>query len=187
MAAGGLASLPFALASGGGPAAPASAAPVIAAVGLTLAGTLLPMALFAHGQASVAPELAGTFLNLEPLVGAGIGAVAFHDAFGSTQLAGALAVLAGIALSALPGAARRTRGRLAAPEARSRPAGTLQHHDPPAPHPRRERAARRAPAHRSPAARPLRTAPAMARTAVVRRRGYRVPVVRELPPEPPSL
>jgi O-acetylserine/cysteine efflux transporter len=186
MAAGGLAALPFALAARA-PVAPATPAPVIAAVGLTLAGTLLPMALFAHGQARVVPELAGAFLNLEPLVGAGIGAVAFHDAFGSTQLGGAFAVLAGIALSALPGAARRTRGRLAAPEAPGRRAGTLQHHDPAAPHPRRERAARRAPAHRSPATRPLRTAPAMARTPVVRRRGYRVPVVRELPPEPPSL
>jgi O-acetylserine/cysteine efflux transporter len=114
MAAGGLAALPLALASGHAPALPATPAPAVAAVGLTLAGTLLPMALFAHGQSRVAPELAGAFVNLEPLVGAGIGALAFHDAFGSTQLAGGLAVLLGIALSALPGAARRTRRRLPA-------------------------------------------------------------------------
>jgi drug/metabolite transporter (DMT)-like permease len=114
MGAGGLGALPFALASGHAPALPATPAPAVAAAGLTLAGTLLPMALFAHGQSRVAPELAGAFVNLEPLVGAGIGALAFHDAFGSTQLAGGLAVLLGIALSALPGAARRTRRRLPA-------------------------------------------------------------------------
>jgi drug/metabolite transporter (DMT)-like permease len=102
MAAGALASLPFALAGGAPPALPATAAPALAAVGLALAGTLLPMALFARGQARVEPELAGAFVNLEPLVGTAIGALAFHDAFGSPQLAGALAVLAGIALSALP-------------------------------------------------------------------------------------
>jgi drug/metabolite transporter (DMT)-like permease len=102
MAAGALASLPFALLSGAAPALPATAAPAAAAAGLALAGTLLPMALFARGQARVEPELAGAFVNLEPLVGTAIGALAFHDAFGSPQLAGALAVLAGIALSALP-------------------------------------------------------------------------------------
>lgn len=142
MAAGGLVALPFALASGRVPALPHTAAPAIAVAGLALAGTLLPMALFAHGQARVAPELAGAFVNLEPLVGAGIGALAFHDAFGSTQLAGGLAVLVGIALSALPGAARRTRRPVA------RVAVTVRRHVSAAP------AGRRGP-HRSRASRSL--------------------------------
>jgi drug/metabolite transporter (DMT)-like permease len=117
MAAGALAALPFALLSGAAPALPATAAPAVAAVGLALAGTLLPMALFAHGQTRVEPELAGAFVNLEPLVGTAIGALAFHDAFGAPQLSGAMAVLAGIALSALPAraaAARRTPRRASA-------------------------------------------------------------------------
>jgi O-acetylserine/cysteine efflux transporter len=33
-------------------------------------GTLLPFTLFAYAQGRVSPEVAGAFLNLEPLVGA---------------------------------------------------------------------------------------------------------------------
>ena len=47
----------------------------------------------------VKPELAGAFLNLEPLVGAATGWLAFGETATSVQLAGAVAVLAGIALS----------------------------------------------------------------------------------------
>jgi O-acetylserine/cysteine efflux transporter len=101
MLAGGLAAVPNA-ALEGLPAAPAGVAPVAALAALVLAGTLLPFALFAHGQSRVSPELAGTFLNLEPLVGTAAGALAFGDPFGPAQLVGALVILAGIALSARP-------------------------------------------------------------------------------------
>lgn len=206
MAAGAVAALPFALASGATPAFPSAPAPAIAAGGLALAGTLLPMALFAHGQARVAPELAGAFVNLEPLVGAGIGALAFNDAFGSLQLGGALAVLVGIALSALPqlaGAAHRTaqgaartHRRRPPPTAAAGRAGTLQQRKmsshqrrgsrdvKSAAGPRRPCLPGRPPAHRPAAARPLRGAHAMTRTASLRH-AYRIPVVRELPPGPP--
>jgi drug/metabolite transporter (DMT)-like permease len=96
---GALAGLPFA---GGAPPLPHAAGPVVAVVALALAGTLLPFALFSYGQAHTPADLAGAFVNLEPLVGAATGAVAFHDAFGPLQGAGAAAVVAGIALSTLP-------------------------------------------------------------------------------------
>jgi O-acetylserine/cysteine efflux transporter len=98
MIAGGLAAVPNALREGL-PHAPASAGPVVALVALAFAGTLLPFALFAFGQARVAPELAGSFLNLEPLVGTAAGALAFGDPFGPGQLAGGVVILLGIALS----------------------------------------------------------------------------------------
>src|SRR5579875_3305913 len=87
-AAGALTSLPFAL-HGGLPAAAAPAGPVIALIGLTLAGTLLPFWLFARGQVHVPAALAGAFVNLEPLVGAVLGWVAFGEVAGLPQLAGA--------------------------------------------------------------------------------------------------
>ena len=108
MIAGGLAAIPNA-ALEGLPPAPAGAAPVVALLALAIAGTLLPFALFAYGQSRVAPELAGAFLNLEPLVGTAAGALAFGDPFGPMQLAGGAVILAGIALSTTPrGTARRT-------------------------------------------------------------------------------
>ena len=108
MIAGGLAAVPNA-ALEGLPPAPASVAPVVALLALAIAGTLLPFALFAYGQSRVAPELAGAFLNLEPLVGTAAGALAFGDPFGPLQLAGGAVILLGIALSTTPrGAAPRT-------------------------------------------------------------------------------
>ena len=98
MVAGGLAAVPNAVLEGV-PAAPAGAAPVVALLALAIAGTLVPFALFAYGQSRVAPELAGTFLNLEPLVGTAAGALAFGDPFGPAQLLGGAVILAGIALS----------------------------------------------------------------------------------------
>ena len=97
-----LGSLPVALVSEGVPAAPAGAGVVLAVVALALAGTLLPFTLFAFGQTRVPAEVAGAFLNLEPLVGAIAGVVAFGDPVGLAQVAGGLAILAGIALSSLP-------------------------------------------------------------------------------------
>jgi O-acetylserine/cysteine efflux transporter len=102
LAAGGVAALPFALVVEGVPAAPGAAMPVIAVLGLALAGTALAFWLFAWAQSYVPAEVAGAFVNLEPLVGAATGAVAFHDAVGATQLLGGAVILAGIALGALP-------------------------------------------------------------------------------------
>jgi O-acetylserine/cysteine efflux transporter len=76
-------------------------------IALALAGTLAPFTLFAYGQARVSAAAAATFLNLEPLVGAAIGVVAFGDPFGGVQLVGSVAILAGIAVGSLPPAALR--------------------------------------------------------------------------------
>jgi O-acetylserine/cysteine efflux transporter len=107
LGAGGLAALPLAVVLEGAPPAPASAGAVVAVLALALAGTMLAFWLFAWAQARVPAELAGAFVNLEPLVGALTGAVAFHDAVGPAQVAGGIAILAGIGLGALP---RRPRG-----------------------------------------------------------------------------
>jgi drug/metabolite transporter (DMT)-like permease len=107
MIGGGLAALPNALGEGL-PHAPASATPVLALALLAFAGTVGPFALFAYGQSRVAPELAGAFLNLEPLVGTAAGALAFGDPFGAHQLVGGAVILLGIALSS-------TRVRLTTP------------------------------------------------------------------------
>jgi O-acetylserine/cysteine efflux transporter len=122
------------------PSAPASATPLIALAALATLGTLAPFALFAFGQSRVPAELAGAFLNLEPLVGTAAGALAFGDPFGNPQLIGGAAILIGIALSADPrGAAFRTTKYQAAPSRADRINETLQllpstSHDPP-PHP----------------------------------------------------
>ena len=77
-----------------------TAGPVIALAALAIAGTLLPFWLFAFGQAHVPAGIAGAFLNLEPLVGVGVGWVGFGEAVAANQLLGGVAVLAGIGLSA---------------------------------------------------------------------------------------
>src|SRR5438034_397404 len=109
-----LGSLPIAVVTEGVPAAPAGAGVVLAVVALALAGTLAPFSLFAFGQSRVSAELAGAFLNLEPLVGAMAGVVAFGDPVGLVQVAGGTAILAGIALSSLPLLAGRRVARRAA-------------------------------------------------------------------------
>jgi drug/metabolite transporter (DMT)-like permease len=101
-AAGALLAVPFAIAGRGPVTAPAHATPVVALAALTAAGTVVPFWLFAHGQARVPAEFAGAFVNLEPLVGAAVGWIAFGDVAGPAQLVGAVAVLAGIALSVVP-------------------------------------------------------------------------------------
>lgn len=110
LGAGALAALPAALLFEGAP--PALPGPeVLGALGaLVVAGTILPYTLFAFGQSKVAPEVAGAFLNLEPLVGAAAGMLAFGDPVGPVQLLGALAILGGIALST-GGAGRDRRPR----------------------------------------------------------------------------
>lgn len=97
-----LAVLPFAVVTEAGPAMPGTAGPVLATAALAVGGTLLPFALFAYAQSRVAAEVAGAFLNIEPLVGAVAGAVFFGNPAGPGQLAGGLGILAGIALSSLP-------------------------------------------------------------------------------------
>src|SRR5437763_14911013 len=109
-----LGSLPIAVVTEGVPAAPAGAGVVLAVVALALAGTLLPFTLFAFGQSRVSAEVAGAFLNLEPLVGAIAGAVVFGDPVGLVQAGGGAAILAGIALSSLPLLAGRRVARRAA-------------------------------------------------------------------------
>ncbi|HUO70038.1 MAG TPA: DMT family transporter [Solirubrobacteraceae bacterium] len=101
-AAGALVALPVAVLAEGVPRAPSHPVPVLAVIVLTLAGTLWPFWLFAFGQARVPAHTAGAFLNLEPVVGAAAGWFAFGDSATTTQLVGAVAVLAGIALSAAP-------------------------------------------------------------------------------------
>ncbi len=82
------------------PAAPTGA--VLAAVALAIGGTVAPFTLFAYGQARIPAEVAGGFLNIEPLVGAAAGVVVFGNPAGPQQLLGGTAILAGIGLSSLP-------------------------------------------------------------------------------------
>ncbi len=93
----------------GAPAVPGSPGPVLAVLALTVGGTVLPFTLFAFGQSRVSAEVAGAFLNLEPLVGAIVGAAAFGDPVGLAQVAGGAAIVAGIGLSSLPLLAGRRR------------------------------------------------------------------------------
>jgi len=97
-----LVALPFAVTTEGMPAVPSGGGAVLAVIALTAIGTLLPFTMFAYGQRRVSAEVAGAFLNLEPLVGAVAGIVAFGDPAGPRQLAGGAAIVAGIALSSLP-------------------------------------------------------------------------------------
>ena len=97
----------------GAPAVPGSPGPVLAVLALTVGGTVLPFTLFAFGQSRVSAEVAGAFLNLEPLVGAIVGAAAFGDPVGLVQIAGGAAIVAGIGLSSLPLLAGRRRSQAA--------------------------------------------------------------------------
>jgi len=101
-----LAVLPFAAVTEPWPAVPVAPGPLLAIGALAAGGTLLPFALFAYAQSRVPAEVAGAFLNIEPFVGAVAGVVFFGNPAGLGQLAGGVAVLGGIALSALPLLAR---------------------------------------------------------------------------------
>jgi drug/metabolite transporter (DMT)-like permease len=122
LGAAGVATLPFAVFVEGMPPAPAAATPVVALVALALTGTALAFSLFAWAQTRVPAEVAGAFVNLEPLVGAITGAVVFQDAVGGTQLLGGTAILVGIGLGALPvdrpAVAEEAAGRAVVPERR---------------------------------------------------------------------
>src|SRR4029077_20978055 len=108
-----LGSLPVAVLTEGAPAAPASAGVVLAVVALALAGTLVPFTLFAFGQSRVSAEVAGAFLNLEPLVGAVAGVVLAGRRAGRVRIAGGRAFLPGAARAGLPLLAGRGMGRRA--------------------------------------------------------------------------
>jgi O-acetylserine/cysteine efflux transporter len=94
-----VATLPLALLSGGMHTGPVSPVAVLATGGLVLVGTVAPTALFAIAQSRVPADVAGAFLNLEPLVGAVVGTVLFGNPLGAVQVAGGVAILAGIGLS----------------------------------------------------------------------------------------
>jgi EamA-like transporter family len=111
-----LGALAFTVTTEGVPAAPAGPGPVLAVAALAAGGTLLPFTLFAFGQSRVSAEIAGAFLNLEPLVGAVAGAVIFADPMGPVQLAGGAAILVGIGLSSLPLIAEGRSARVRAEE-----------------------------------------------------------------------
>ncbi len=113
-AAGAVVALPLALWLDAPVSAPSGIVPVLTVVALVLGGTLVPFTLLAYGQARVAPEVAGAFLNLEPLVGALAGFMIFGDPAGIAQVLGALAVLGGIGLTAAP--LLRHRGGHTSPE-----------------------------------------------------------------------
>jgi O-acetylserine/cysteine efflux transporter len=90
----------------GRPPMPSGPGDLTVLTALVVLGTLVPFTLFAHGQSKVAPEVAGAFMNLEPLVGAGAGVLALGDPFGPGQALGAAAIVAGILLSTWPRPAR---------------------------------------------------------------------------------
>jgi len=108
-----VAALAFTLVTEGAPAVPAGPGPVLAVAALAAFGTLVPFTLFAFGQSRVSAEVAGAFLNLEPLVGAIAGVAIFGNPLGPVQVGGGAAIVAGIGLSSLPLLAgdRGPRGR----------------------------------------------------------------------------
>jgi O-acetylserine/cysteine efflux transporter len=108
--------LPIAIATEPRMAGPVSASALLATIGLVVAGTVGPTTLFAFGQSRVAADVAGAFLNIEPLVGALLGMALFADPLGPVQVAGGAAILTGIALSTLQ-VVRAERLRRAEPAA----------------------------------------------------------------------
>lgn len=106
-AGGALVALPVAVLTEGVPHAPGGAIPALALAALALAGTPLPFWLFAFGQTRVPAELAGAFVNIEPVVGAAAGWLALGEPATIAQIGGVAAVIAGVALSTVPPKARR--------------------------------------------------------------------------------
>src|SRR5215469_12048953 len=93
--------LPIAAGSEPHMAGPVSGIAVLATLALVLAGTVGPTALFAFGQSRVTADVAGAFLNIEPLVGALMGMALFADPVGPVQVGGGAAIVTGISLSTL--------------------------------------------------------------------------------------
>jgi drug/metabolite transporter (DMT)-like permease len=101
--------LPVAILTEGVPAAPGSLGAGLATAALAVCGTLAPFTLFAYGQSGVPAEVAGAFVNIEPVVGAAAGVVIFGDPTSIGQVAGGAAILAGIVMSSVPGRKLRRR------------------------------------------------------------------------------
>ena len=114
LAAGALCAVPIAALTEGAPTMPVAAAPAAAVIALAFGGTLLPFWLFAFGQARVPAEIAGTFVNLEPVIGAAMGWIVLGESAAVSQLGGAAAVILGIVLSTLPPRSRPLQGVRAA-------------------------------------------------------------------------
>ena len=112
-----LVTAPFSALTESMPSAPAHTSSLLAVAALIAGGTLLPFTLFAFGQSRLPAEIAGAFLNIEPLVGAVAGVVAFGNPAGPAQLGGGAAILGGIALSSVRRPGRRGRPAVAAPAA----------------------------------------------------------------------
>jgi O-acetylserine/cysteine efflux transporter len=93
--------LPIAAATEPHMAGPVSGTALLATLALVFAGTVGPTVLFAFGQSRVAADVAGAFLNIEPLVGALIGVALFADPLGPVQVGGGAAIVTGISLSTL--------------------------------------------------------------------------------------
>jgi O-acetylserine/cysteine efflux transporter len=91
--------LPIALVTEHHAAGPGTMTALLATIGLVVAGTVLPTSLFAFGQSRVSADVAGAFLNLEPLVGAIMGIALFAEPAGPVQIAGGTAITVGIGLS----------------------------------------------------------------------------------------
>src|SRR5215467_2169561 len=102
--------LPAALAGRPVAAHGGSATALLATAALVLAGTVAPTTLFAFAQSRVTADVAGAFLNLEPLFGAAIGIVLFGNPLGAAQLAGGAGIVTGIGLSTYQ-VARNERAR----------------------------------------------------------------------------
>jgi drug/metabolite transporter (DMT)-like permease len=105
-----LVTAPLSALTEGVPPAPVHTASLLAVVALIAGGTLVPFTLFAFGQSRLPAEVAGAFLNIEPLVGAVAGVVAFGNPAGPAQFGGGAAILGGIALSSVRRRARRAAG-----------------------------------------------------------------------------
>jgi O-acetylserine/cysteine efflux transporter len=109
--------LPIALVTEHHAAGPGTMTALLATIGLVVAGTVLPTSLFAFGQSRVTADVAGAFLNLEPLVGAIMGIVLFAEPVGPVQIAGGAAITVGIGLSSFQvvrGGRRRASAAIAA-------------------------------------------------------------------------
>jgi O-acetylserine/cysteine efflux transporter len=101
-----LAALPAAVLTEGTPSAPGHLSAFAAVAALAACGTLAPFTLFAYGQSRVPAEIAGAFVNIEPVVGALAGVLLFGNPATAGLAVGGVAILAGIAMSSRPARSR---------------------------------------------------------------------------------
>jgi drug/metabolite transporter (DMT)-like permease len=86
---------PIAFAMHGAPRLDLSPAAWGGVVGQGVLSTFLATAAWQYGAARVSSASAGVFINMEPLVGAALGVLAFHDALSLTLVLGGAMILAG--------------------------------------------------------------------------------------------